>query len=154
MSSQDRSTLVRSTQDREPFFLKSCVRDQVGPLHQCIWTSIEPKGKLWLGTQVWPYSVLLVYFPIFSDYCTHFLSWTTQDLFVVKTHKQTHYMGRRQNRKSRKFGTMSQLGLTPPPSNLWDIFEKCWPPHPLTKLGQFWISDISYKGNIANYTIK
>ena len=31
--------------------------------------------------------------------------------------------GRRQNRKSRKFGTMSQIGLTPPPSDLWDIFE-------------------------------
>ena len=68
--------------------------------------------------------------------------------------------GRHQNRKSRKFGTMSQLGLTPPPlrplGHFWisDIFEKCWTPPPLTKLGHFWISDISYKGNIANYTIK
>ena len=54
---------------------------------------------------------------------------------------------------------MSQLGLTPPPSDIWDIFEfgtflKNVDPPPLTKLGHFWISDISYKGNIANYTIK
>ena len=33
------------------------------------------------------------------------------------------YKGRRQNKKARKFGTMSQLGLTPPPSDIWDIFE-------------------------------
>ena len=50
--------------------------------------------------------------------------------------------GRRQNRKARKFGTMSQLGLTPPPSAIWDIFEfgtflKNVDPPPLTKLGHF-----------------
>ena len=48
---------------------------------------------------------------------------------------------------------MSQLGLTPP-SDLWDIFEfqtflKNADPTPLTILGHFWISDNSYKSNIA-----
>ena len=47
---------------------------------------------------------------------------------------------------------MSQLGLT---SNLWDIFgfqtflKNVDPPPPLTKLGHFLISDISYKANMA-----
>ena len=50
--------------------------------------------------------------------------------------------GSHQNRKSGKFGTMSQLGLTPPPSDLWDIFEfgtflKNVAPPLFTKLGHF-----------------
>ena len=50
---------------------------------------------------------------------------------------------------------MSQFGLT---LRIWDIFEfqtffKNADPPPLTKLGHFWISDISYKGNNAKYTI-
>ena len=30
------------------------------PLPTCIWSTLGQKGKLWLGTRVWPYSVLLV----------------------------------------------------------------------------------------------
>ena len=50
--------------------------------------------------------------------------------------------GRCKNRKSRNIGTMSQLGLAPPPSDLWDIFEfgtflKDVDFPPLTKLGHF-----------------
>ena len=57
----------------------------------------------------------------------------------TKIHKTE---GRHQNRKSRKFGTMSQLGLPPPPSDLWDIFEfgtflKNVDPPPSYQIGTF-----------------
>ena len=32
-----------------------------GPLYMCIQNPVGPKGKLELGTRVWPYSVLLVH---------------------------------------------------------------------------------------------
>ena len=55
---------------------------------------------------------------------------------------KTPAKGRRQNRKSRKFGTTSQLGLIPPPSDLWDIFEfqtflKNVDPPPSYQIGTF-----------------
>ena len=39
-----------------------------------------------------------------------------------KRRKDLKPKGRRQNRKSRKFGTMSQLGLTPPPPPTFGTF--------------------------------
>ena len=52
-------------------------------------------------------------------------------------------IGKGSLKKTRKFGTMSQLGLTPPPpSNIWDIFEfqtflKNVDPPPSDQIGTF-----------------
>ena len=64
--------------------------------------------------------------------------------------------GSHQNRKSRKFWTMSQLGLPPPPRSLghflfWDSFEKCCPPPPpMTKLGVFEFQTFFIKAKMQN----
>ena len=57
-------------------------------------------------------------------------------------------------KKTGKFGENSQLGLTPPPRIIQNFlnFRNFWKfrtHSPRIKFRTFWISDISYKGNIA-----
>ena len=52
-----------------------------GPLYMCIQSPVGPKGKLWLGTRVWPYSVLLVFIIIFHFFPHSIFHFLRCDLF-------------------------------------------------------------------------
>ena len=67
-----------------------------------------------------PASPLILLLLVNSELCEREKRSTSIEVIKMKQHK-----GRRQNRKRRKFGTMNQLRLTPPPppSDIWYIFE-------------------------------
>ena len=62
MSCPVNSGLDRSSKYRDQYFCRVgwVIMWITRPLPTCIWITVGQKGKLWLGTRVWPYSVLLV----------------------------------------------------------------------------------------------